>query len=157
LLVLTTTGTGSNWVGNGIIAYYLSPALKFIGINGGLAVWSLFWAFAEAMSAERVGRRTLWIMGTAGTCCAYIIITGLGGAFAMKPSHGLGYAVMPMMYIFKTFDCMSWLPLPPAYGAEILPSNRRLKGLSIELSYQSMALAFNQWVKPVALEAITWK
>src|SRR6478735_9346327 len=33
LLVLVTMGTGSNWVGNGIIAYYLSPALKLVGIT----------------------------------------------------------------------------------------------------------------------------
>ncbi|CVK86008.1 related to hexose transporter protein [Fusarium mangiferae] len=166
LLVLVTMGTGSNWVGNGIIAYYLSPALKLVGItsssaiagiNGGMAIWSLMWAYAGAMSAERLGRRTLWITGTAGMCVAYTIITGLSGSFAENPSHGVGVAVVPMMYLFKTFYCISWSPLPFAYGAEILPYNLRLKGLSIELSVQSVALAFNQWVNPVALEAIAWK
>ncbi|KAF5976536.1 hexose transporter [Fusarium coicis] len=166
LLVLVTMGTGSNWVGNGIIAYYLSPALKLVGItsssaiagiNGGMAIWSLIWAYAGAMSAERLGRRTLWITGTVGMCVAYAIITGLSGSFAENPSHGVGIAVVPMMYLFKTFYCISWSPLPFAYGAEILPYNLRLKGLSIELSVQSVALAFNQWVNPVALEAIAWK
>ncbi|KAF5610118.1 hexose transporter [Fusarium subglutinans] len=166
LLVLVTMGTGSNWVGNGIIAYYLSPALKLVGItsssaiagiNGGMAIWSLMWAYAGAMSAERLGRRTLWITGTVGMCVAYTIITGLSGSFAENPSHGVGIAVVPMMYLFKTFYCISWSPLPFAYGAEILPYNLRLKGLSIELSVQSVALAFNQWVNPVALEAIAWK
>ena len=33
----------------------------------------------------------------------------------------------------------------------------RLKGLSILLSVQSVAQAFNQWVNPVALAAIAWK
>ncbi|KAF5640163.1 hexose transporter [Fusarium sp. NRRL 25303] len=166
LLVLVTMGTGSNWVGNGIIAYYLSPALKLVGItsssaiagiNGGMAIWSLMWAYAGAMSAERLGRRTLWITGTVGMCVAYTIITGLSGSFAENPSHGVGIVVVPMMYLFKTFYCISWSPLPFAYGAEILPYNLRLKGLSIELSVQSVALAFNQWVNPVALEAIAWK
>lgn len=166
LLVLVTMGTGSNWVGNGIIAYYLSPALKLVGItgasdiagiNGGLAVWSLLWAYAGAMSAERVGRRTLWITGTAGMLATYIIMTGLSGSFAKNPSHSVGLAVVPMMYIYKTFYCMSWSPLPFAYGAEILPYNMRLKGLSIELSVQSVALTFNQWVNPVALKAIEWQ
>ena len=90
-------------------------------------------------------------------CGVYAIITGLSGAFASNPSHALGIAVVPMMYFFKTFYCMSWSPLPFAYGAEILPYNMRLKGLSIELSVQSVALTFNQWVNPVALEAIGWK
>jgi MFS family permease len=166
LLVLITMGTGSNWVGNGIIAYYLSPALKLVGItdstdiagiNGGLAVWSLFWAYAGAMSAERVGRRFLWITGTAGMCATYIVMTGLSGSFAANPTHSVGLAVVPMMFIFKTFYCMSWSPLPFAYGAEILPYSLRLKGLGIELSVQSVALTFNQWVNPVALESLAWK
>lgn len=166
LLVLVTMGTGSNWVGNGIIAYYLLPALKLVGItaagdiagiNGGLAIWSLCWAYAGAMSAERVGRRTLWLTGTAGMLVAYIVMTGLSGSFAQTPSHSVGLAVVPMMYIYKTFYCMSWSPLPFAYGAEILPYNMRMKGLSIELSVQSVALTFNQWVNPVALAAIEWK
>lgn len=33
----------------------------------------------------------------------------------------------------------------------------RLKGLSILLSVQSVAQAFNQWVNPVALAHIQWK
>lgn len=33
LLVLLTMATGSAWVGNGIITYYLSPALKLVGIT----------------------------------------------------------------------------------------------------------------------------
>ena len=166
LLVLITMGTGSNWVGNGIIAYYLSPALKLVGItnssdiagiNGGLAVWSLIWAYAGAMSAERLGRRFLWITGTAGMCATYVVMTGLSGSFASNPSHSVGIAVVPMMFIFKSFYCMSWSPLPFAYGSEILGYNLRLKGLGIELCVQSIALTFNQWVNPVALEALAWK
>jgi len=166
LLVLITMGTGSNWVGNGIIAYYLSPALKLVGItaadkiagiNGGLAIWSLIWAYLGALNAERAGRRTLWIVGTAGMMASYVIMTGLSGSFDANPSRSVGIAVVPMMFIYKTFYCMSWSPLPFAYGAEILPYHMRLKGLSVELSVQSIALTFNQYVNPVALEAMEWR
>ncbi|VUC28437.1 unnamed protein product [Clonostachys rosea] len=166
LLVLVAMGTGSNWVGNVIIAYYLSPALKLVGItkadqiagiNGGLAIWSLIWAYIGAMSAERAGRRFLWLAGTIGMLISYVIITGLSGSFANTPSRGVGLAVVPMMFVYKTFYCMSWSPLPFAYGAEIMPYHLRLKGLSIMLSVQSVALTFNQWVNPVAMEAIGWK
>lgn len=33
----------------------------------------------------------------------------------------------------------------------------RLKGLGFMLSTQNVAQAFNQWVDPVALDAIQWK
>lgn len=48
LLVLLTLATGTNWIGNSIISYYLAPVLELVGItdysqisgiNGGLAVW----------------------------------------------------------------------------------------------------------------------
>lgn len=109
------------------------------------------------MSAERFSRRFLWITGTAGMCGTYIVLTGLSGSFAARPSYAVGIAVVPMMFIFKTFYCISWSPLPFAYGAEILPYSLRLKGLGIELSVQSIALTFDQWVNPVAFDALAWK
>ena len=48
LLVLITLATGTNWIGNSVISYYLAPVLELVGItdysqisgiNGGLAVW----------------------------------------------------------------------------------------------------------------------
>ena len=47
------------------------------GINGGLAVWNLFLAYAGALNAERVGRRPLWLTSTIGMLVSYIIITGI--------------------------------------------------------------------------------
>ena len=49
LLLLVLIAIGTNWVGNGIIAYYLSPILNTIGIkstsqqaglNLGLQIWN---------------------------------------------------------------------------------------------------------------------
>lgn len=52
LILLVLIAIGTNWVGNGIIAYYLSPILNTIGIrstsqqaglNLGLQVWNCKW------------------------------------------------------------------------------------------------------------------
>lgn len=60
LLVLITMATGTNWVGNGIITYYLAPVLNLAGINdytqisginGGLAGWNLVLAYLAALKA----------------------------------------------------------------------------------------------------------
>jgi hypothetical protein len=49
LLILIVVAVGTNWVGNGIVSYYLSPILKTVGIASaetqlqvlvGLAVWN---------------------------------------------------------------------------------------------------------------------
>lgn len=166
LLVLVTMGTGTNWIGNGIIGYYLAPALKLVGItnpkqvtgiNAGLALFNLFAAYAGALNAERAGRRVLWMTSTIGMLCAYIVMTGLSGSFAETGNRNVGIAVVPMMFIYYGFNDVGWTPLPFSYGAEILPYHMRLKGLSIMLGVQNVAQAFNQWVNPVALESIAWK
>ncbi|KAL2865085.1 putative MFS sugar transporter [Aspergillus lucknowensis] len=166
LLVLITMATGTNWVGNGIITYYLTPVLNLAGItnprdisgiNGGLAAWNLILAYIGSFSADRFGRRTLWLVSTIGMLATYIIFTGLSGGFASTQSKATGIAIVPMLFIYYGFYDFGWTPLPFSYGAEILPYHMRLKGLSIMLSVQSVAQAFNQWVNPIALDNIQWK
>ncbi|OQU94098.1 hypothetical protein CLAIMM_00510 isoform 2 [Cladophialophora immunda] len=166
LLVLITMATGTNWIGNGIITYYLAPVLKLVGItdpaqvsgiNGGLAVWNLLLAYVGSLSADRAGRRVLWLASTVGMLVSYVVMTGLSGSFAHTQSHAVGIAVVPVMFVYYGFYDIGWTPLPFSYGAEILPYHMRLKGLSIMLSVQSIAQAFNQWVNPLALANITWK
>jgi hypothetical protein len=166
LLVLITMATGTNWVGNGIITYYLTPVLNLIGItdavqisgiNGGLAVWNFFLSYAGSLNAERLGRRKLWLISTVGMLASYIVITALSGSFAHSQTHSVGVATIPILFIFYGFYDFGWTPLPFSYGAEILPYHMRLKGLGILLSVQSVAQAFNQWVNPVALAHLAWK
>ncbi|KAK5728536.1 hypothetical protein LTR15_001672 [Elasticomyces elasticus] len=165
LLVLVVMATGTNWIGNSIISYYLSPVLKLVGItdydqisgiNGGLAVWNLFLSYAGSLNAERAGRRKLWLASTIGMLLSYIVITGLSGSFAQSKDRGVGLAVVPMLFIYYGFYDIGWTPLPFSYGAEILPYHLRMKGLSIMLCVQNVAQAFNQWVNPVALAALGW-
>ncbi|PSK37359.1 High-affinity glucose transporter [Elsinoe australis] len=157
LLVLITMATGTNWVGNGIITYYLSPVLNLVGIrdpvqvsaiNGGLSVWNLVAAYTASLFAEKAGRRFLWLASTSGMLASYIVITGLSGSFANTRDQSVGIGTIPMLFIFYGFYCIGWTPLP---------YHMRLKGLSIMLSVQSIAQAFNQWVNPVALAEIQWK
>lgn len=127
------------------------------GINCGLAIWNLFLAYGGALNAERLGRRKLWLTSTGGMLLSYIVITALSGSFEASQTRSIGIAVVPFLFIFYGFYDIGWTPLPFSYGAEILPYHMRLKGLSILLSTQSIAQAFNQWVNPVALDAIQWK
>ena len=95
--------------GNSIISYYLAPVLELVGItdygqisgiNGGLAVWNLFLAYAGSLNAESVGRRRLFLISTIGMLASYIVITGLSGGFAATQSHSVGIAVVPFLFIY---------------------------------------------------------
>ncbi|RFU27298.1 hypothetical protein B7463_g9037, partial [Scytalidium lignicola] len=151
--------TGSNWVGNGIITYYHAPVLKLAGItnynqisgiNGGLAVWNLIFAYVGSFNADRIGRRPLWLISTVGMLVSYVILTALSGAFAHSQQRQLGIAIVPMLFIYYGFFDIGWTPLPYSYGAEILPYHMRLKGLGIQLSAQSIAQAFVSGAAPTS-------
>lgn len=151
LLVLLTMATGTNWIGNGIISYYLAPVLKLVGItdpnkvsgiNIGLAAWNLVLAYVGSLNAERAGRRVLWLVSTIGMLVSYVVLTGINGSFAQSGNRHVGIASVPMLFIYYGFYDIGWTPLPFSYGAEILPYHMRLKGLSIMLSTQSLAQAF---------------
>jgi hypothetical protein len=57
----------------------------------------------------------------------------------------------------KGFYDISWTVLPNLYIPEILPYSIRSQGMSIYVMTQAVSLAFNQYVNPIALEAIQWK
>lgn len=149
----------------------MAPVLELVGItdygqisgiNGGLAVWNLFLAYAGSLNAENVGRRRLFLVSTIGMFASYVIITGLSGGFATTQSHSVGIAVVPFLFIYYGFYDIGWCvmlfkssitraltdfvgcrtPLPFSYSAEILPYHMRLKGLGILLSVQNIAQAF---------------
>ncbi|CAG7560654.1 unnamed protein product, partial [Fusarium equiseti] len=166
LMVLLSLCIGSNWVGNGIISYYLTPVLRSVGITSplqitlltsGLAIWNLILAFSAALNVERFGRRPLFLVSLVGMLIAYCLVMGFSAGFASTGKSGLGIAVIPSLFLYYGFYDIAWSPLPVPYTAEILPFKLRTKGLAIFTSVGTMANAFNQFVNPIALEAIAWK
>ncbi|CAG8898346.1 unnamed protein product [Penicillium egyptiacum] len=166
LVVLLSLSIGCNWVGNGIIAYYLTPVLRSVGIESpvkltlltsGLAIWNLILAFGAALNVERFGRRPLFLISIIGMLVSYVLVMGLSAGFAKSRSHALGTAVIPCLFIYYGFYDIAWTPLPVPYTAEILPFRLRTKGLALFTSFGTMANAFNQFVNPIALDALEWK
>jgi hypothetical protein len=52
---------------------------------------------------------------------------------------------------------IAFSPLIVAYTVEILPYALRAKGFTVFNFAISLSLIFNQYVNPVAMEAISWK
>ncbi|KAK9893523.1 general substrate transporter [Cystobasidium minutum MCA 4210] len=166
LFVICVISIGTNWLGNGVVSYYLSPILKLVGvtkpvevsaINGCLAIWNLIISATVAQFVDRIGRRPLWLISTGGMLCSYVIITALSATFARTQEQGTGLAVVPFLFIFFGFYVIAWTIQCYSYTTEILPYNMRTKGLAIFVCVQNGALAFNTYVNPIALKAIAWK
>ena len=52
---------------------------------------------------------------------------------------------------------LAFTPLIVMYTVEILPYSLRAKGFNVFNFVISVALIFNQYVNPIALDAIAWK
>lgn len=69
------------WCGQGVISYYFSPILTQVGItgtdrqtgiNGGMQIWNFLVSIAGAILADRLGRRTLWMISMVAMILANI-------------------------------------------------------------------------------------
>ena len=161
-----TLGLFAQWNGVGVASYYLAPVLATVGvtsvtqqtmISGFLQVWNLILAVASALSVDRLGRRTLFLTSSLGMLASYIAITGLSGSFASTNHAGTGIAVIPFLFIYYGFYDIAFTPLIVSYTCEIWPYSLRARGLSTALLTTQVAVFFNIFVNPIALEAIQWK
>jgi MFS family permease len=150
----------------GVTSYYLPPILASVGIhdavhqaavNISLQVWNLVFAISGASTSDKYGRRTLWISAT--TLMLIFLSTSeiMAGLFAEMQVLVAGITVVPVLFLFCAAYDFAYMPLFIAYPAEILPFQLRAKGLAITLTTDSLACFFNQYVNPVAFDALRWR
>ena len=106
---------------------------------------------------ERIGRRILFISSCIGMLVFFTLQTACAGHFANTGSDGAAHAVIAFIFLFYAAYNIAFSPLIVSYTVEILPYNIRAKGLSIFNFTISVALIFNQYVNPIALDALGWK
>jgi MFS family permease len=100
----------SQWVGNGVVSYYLSTVLAAVGITsvtdqtlimGCLQIWSFLAACAGALCVERLGRRLLLMISCAIMLVSFILITAMSGSFAQTGSRSVGITMIPFVFLFN--------------------------------------------------------
>ncbi|GFZ44381.1 hypothetical protein JCM24511_02103 [Saitozyma sp. JCM 24511] len=160
-LVIILLGTVTQWAGNGVMGYFLIPVLKTVGItsstqqtgiNGGLSIWSWWFAILGASLVERAGRRTLFLASIGGMLACFVFMLGLSGGYAATKNTSTGLAMLPFIFLFNAFYAIAMTPIPMLYAPEITPLSLRAKAASLLLS-QNCAQSFNQFANPVALAA----
>jgi len=151
---------------SGVVSYYLTMILDTIGItsvteqaliNGFLQLWNLIMSIVGACLVDRVGRRALFLASTIIMLISYIMITVLSGSFTTSDTAAVGTAVIPFLFIYYAGYDIAFTPLIFAYPAEIWTLSLRAKGVAIAQMANYGALLFNQFINPIAFEAISWK
>ena len=156
----------SQWSGNGLISYYLSKVLNEIGItdsstqlliNGVLQIWSFIGALYASYAVNRLGRRFLFLASAGLMTLFYMAQAICFSQYAQHSTAAAGHAVIAFIFLFSAAYALAFSPLVIAYTVEILPFSLRAKGLCIFNFVVSLALIFNQYVNPIALNALGWK
>jgi hypothetical protein len=156
----------SQWSGNGLVSYYLKAVFETVGItdastqlliNGILQIWGSAWAVAAASLVERIGRRILFISSCVGMLLFFTLQTVCSARYAITQSDSAAHAVIAFIFLYSVSYSIAFTPLIISYTLEILPYPLRAKGFTVFSFVVSLALIFNQYVNPVALDRIGWR
>ncbi|KAK7051545.1 hypothetical protein VNI00_004523 [Paramarasmius palmivorus] len=156
----------SQWSGNGLPSYFLNRVLDRIGItdgfdqlliNGILSIWNLCWALLASFLVERAGRRLLFITSAVGMLLFWTAQTICFAQSEITQRPEAGHGLIAFMFLFFAAYDIAFSPLIVSYTVEILPFAIRAKGFNVFNLTVSAAIIFNQYVNPIALDAITWK
>ncbi|EJC97746.1 hexose transporter [Fomitiporia mediterranea MF3/22] len=156
----------SQWSGNGLVSYYLNKVFDSIGItdpttqlliNGILQIWNLAIAIMASFFVERLGRRLLFLTSCIGMLVFFTLQTACAGVFANTGSDQAAHAVIAFIFLYYASYDLAFTPLIVSYTIEIVPYNIRAKTFNVFNFTISLALIFNQYVNPIALDAIGWK
>ncbi|KAJ5257110.1 Major facilitator superfamily domain general substrate transporter [Penicillium angulare] len=166
LMISITLGLFSQWVGNGVISYYLSLILSSVGvtqvkdqtlISACLQVWDLIFAALGAFFIDRFGRRPLFLTSAGVMFVSYVLVTALSGVYATNGDSGAGGTVIAFLFIFFAGYCIALTPFLTSYPCEIWPFRLRSRGLTVTWVAAIVGMFFNTFVNPIALAAIGWK
>ncbi|TVY73599.1 Lactose permease [Lachnellula suecica] len=166
LLILITLGFFSQWSGNGLVSYYMSDVLGKAGvtsaklqleINGILNIINFLVAVTMCFFIDKFGRRPLFLTATGGMFLCFCIWTVCAAQFVKTGVRAAGFAEVAFIFLYYVFYNTAWSGLLVGYAVEILPYRLRAKGLTLMFLAVDLALFFNSYVNPIALDKLNWK
>jgi len=87
----------------------------------------------------------------------YIAMTIALARFEIAENDHAARTVIVFIFLYYISYNIGFSGLLVSYSSEILPYRLRAKGLTIMFFCVDLSLWFNQYVNPIALEAIEWK
>ncbi|CAA7260767.1 unnamed protein product [Cyclocybe aegerita] len=156
----------SQWSGNGLVSYYLNKVMNAIGItdsdtqlliNGLLNIFNFIVAIIAGFLCDKIGRRRLFMTSTIGMLIFWTLQTVCFSLYSQHQDIKAGHTVIAMIFLYYGFYDLAFTPLIVSYTVEILPFSLRAKGFTVFNFAISLSLIFNQYVNPIALNALGWK
>ena len=115
-------------------------------------------AVSGCLLVDRVGRRTILMIGTGLFVVWWTIVTILSSYYGRESNTntiGSG-ATIAFIYLFGITYSFSYTPLQALYPVECLKYETRAKGMGIFDFFTNIATLFNSYVIAVIIEKISW-
>ncbi|RBA18211.1 hypothetical protein FPRO05_10506 [Fusarium proliferatum] len=165
LILVTFCGLFLEISGNGLVQYYLHSVLNSIGItktieqttvNGCLSIYNFVLALGASFLVDRIGRRKLFIISTAGMFFAFILWTTFAALYTEHGTRNYAIGVIVSIFLSNGAYDLGWTPLW-AYPAELLPYEVRARGVAYMTGIMHAAGFFSSFVNPIGLKNAGWK
>jgi len=159
LLILVSLGIISQYSGNALFSNYMNLIFNSMGItsqnqkiplNGGQTLLSLIVSVSCAFLVDRVGRRPLFLIATAGMCLTFLAWTITSAIYEKTGNPSAGTPQVVWVWLFSVFYALAWSGLLVAYTLEILPYKLRAKGLMIMNLTVQASLVLGNYTNPIA-------
>lgn len=159
-------GLATQWSGNGLISYYLSPILTNVGItdpltkqtiNLGITLWGALTAFTIAFFSTKFPRRKVYLLCTSLILIVFVLWTAFSAQFAQTGSRVWSGLVVTLIFLYQPCYNMAFNALTYAYLPELFPYRIRTRGASLFQWFSRAGLFLNTFVNPIGMQRAGWK
>jgi len=106
--------------------------------------------------SSKLKRRTQYLIAFSGMTILFACWTGASADYAQTKNPQAAGAVVAMIFIYYLFYTVMH-PMTYIYITEVFPFVHRAKGVGLTQTFSRAGSAFNQFVNPIALQALNWK
>ncbi|KAF9234369.1 general substrate transporter [Melanogaster broomeanus] len=165
-IISSFLGLFTQWSGNGLIAYFLSPILDNIGIhdnrtknivNLSNSCWGLVNATFLALTVTRFPRRRIFLACTISILIVFTAWTVASEEYERTKSSASSQAVLALIFLYSPAYNMGFNALTYTFLVELFPFHVRAKGITIFQWWSNAAGFFSQFVNPIGIGNAGWK
>ncbi|KAF9234361.1 general substrate transporter [Melanogaster broomeanus] len=158
-------GLFTQWSGNELIGYLLSPILDNIGIhdnrtknivNLSNSCWGLVNATFLALTVTRFLRHRVFLVCTISLLVVFTAWTVATEEYQRTKSKASSQAVLALIFLYNPAYNMGFHTLTYTFLVELFPFHVRAKGITIFQWWSRAAGFVNQFVNPIGINA-GWK
>ncbi|KAH7075145.1 general substrate transporter [Paraphoma chrysanthemicola] len=166
LFVLVLYSMFQSWNGGGIVSYYLTPALKTVGVtkpitqlgvNLGLTATYFVFTAIGGWFVDLFKRRTLIFAGLIGIICMQTAATITSWQYNLKPSNATSALTIMWMFMFQVISATFIATMHNLYPVEILSLPLRAKGMGLYGIIQGACGAIEAYGISIGISKVGYK